>query len=254
MIVINSLQFKTKKSAEDYVRSQIYTLGACTINPSDPEFALFKDLVSFKYDDRVPIKFTLFKTEMSITTLHMRVHFEDESIITSWKDCARKTNTVESVSTQLNNAMRHAIIEDCMKFKYNNIDGKCVICKSTDNIQTDHIEPFSKIKDSFLATQTNSPSTFDLETSINQTVFKASDINFANLWVEYHRKHASFQLLCRTCNLKKGNKIAHLKAVAKYESKDEVKNKKQIRILKIQKQKAIAKVASLQRKIDLLAH
>jgi 5-methylcytosine-specific restriction endonuclease McrA len=253
MISINNIEFKTKKSAESHIRTIIYDLGEMIITKDNDEFILFCDLVSFKYS-KTPTKFELFKTELSKTTLHLKVYFDDDeknNIITSWKDCARRTHTTDSIAKQLNDAMRYAIFPDCLKFKYGK-DSICAECKSTDNIQTDHLIPFSKLKNDFLFTQKEHPILFDSEPSVCQTVFKSSDIEFSNRWVEYHLKHASFQLLCRTCNIKKSNKASHGIAVAKYENKDEIKKKKKINILKIAKQKALDKADNIQTKIDQL--
>ena len=83
------------------------------------------------------------------------------------------------------------------------------MCKSDNklynNYQVDHnFPPFRTIKDNFLKlTLSRIPETFSSCNKYYTTTFNDNDVDFKNEWIEYHNKKCSFQILCRSCNLKK---------------------------------------------------
>jgi 5-methylcytosine-specific restriction endonuclease McrA len=105
--------------------------------------------------------------------------------------------------------MREAIKEETIAYKKNQIILQCNICKSDSelykNYHVDHAFPsFRTLKNDFLnLTSSIIPQTFGSCYKYYTTIFKDDDIAFRNEWVNYHNKHFTFQILCRSCNLKK---------------------------------------------------
>ena len=105
--------------------------------------------------------------------------------------------------------MREAIKEETIAYKKNQIILQCNICKSDNELykdyQVDHdFQPFRDIKNNFLnLTPSIIPQTFSSCNKYYTTIFNDKDKEFKNEWIDYHNKNCSFQILCRSCNLKK---------------------------------------------------
>ena len=132
----------------------------------------------------------------------------DKSIIDfSWVYCCKFK--VRSTMADLTSAIRDAIKEETITYKKNQIKLECNICKSDNelynNYQVDHnFPPFRTIKDNFLKlTLSRIPETFSSCNKYYTTTFNDNDVDFKNEWIENHNKKCSFQILCRSCNLKK---------------------------------------------------
>lgn len=103
----------------------------------------------------------------------------------------------------LSMAMRDAIRVDVDQFRINADPQKCNHCGSELNLATDHIHPpFKKIKELFI--QINGEVELEDGAPGSSKVIKHQTIKDA--WVEFHRSLAIYQLLCRSCNSKKGAK------------------------------------------------
>ena len=132
----------------------------------------------------------------------------DKSIIDfSWVYCCKFK--VRSITEDLTTAMREAIKKETIAYKKNQIKLQCNICKSDNELykdyQVDHdFPPFRDIKNNFLnLTPTIIPQTFSSCNKYYTTIFNDMDKDFKNEWIDYHNKNCSFQILCRSCNLKK---------------------------------------------------
>lgn len=225
-INIGDLKFKSKQLAYNYVKKKIYDIGECDIFPDDTDnFNFLKNLVSFKCKDIDNItRFKIFKTNISKNTLHLKLYIDTDELIISWSDCARQHNKKKD---PLSDIMRFVIIQDCIKFKHDNAN-VCNICKSKEDIHTDHVIPFYKLKTDFIKnTKHKIPDDFD-NIKLWLYTFKIEDKAFMNDWIDYHKKNAKFQLLCGKCNLQKGKRESHMIAVSKYDSDDKVKKNKLI--------------------------
>ena len=202
IIKLGELEFKTKKSAYEYMKRKIYELGECVINTQHPEFQFFKSVTKRKLEslDDVQNKevkeFILFKTVLSRTTLHLKIKMlDDTERVISWKDCSTQCNTIMTTGQKLNSAMRIAIYKHAQAYKQTDAIKKCVQCSTVgnllcDNLQIDHIFPFHRIKIDFLKTCVNKPpEEFDKDTG--RCIFKSEDEEFENEWREYHNKKAT---------------------------------------------------------------
>lgn len=96
-------------------------------------------------------------------------------------------------------AMRTAIIPQVLKYHK---DRECVECKSTENLQTDHIVAFSKIAKEFMFVFDEAPEIFTQD-HYDRVAFRREDTKYQKKWEEYHESRATYQTLCRTCNVKK---------------------------------------------------
>ena len=108
------------------------------------------------------------------------------------------------------NAMRNSIKEQTINYKQSNIL-KCCLCLITNleykNYHVDHkMKPFSVIMEQFLKFNKFEHLTFDDSSVMNGAIFK-QDEEFKYNWIIYHNQEADYQILCGSCNSKKGNKI-----------------------------------------------
>lgn len=117
-----------------------------------------------------------------------------------------KQPSAKETADKLTCAMRYAVRRQIATWKrQNSINRFCKQCKSTSSLQCDHVDPFVAIKNNFIRECTeNIPSSFDYSFKTSQSRFKRKDKFFKLRWQRYHLKHASYQWLCKTCNLKKG--------------------------------------------------
>jgi len=111
-------------------------------------------------------------------------------------------------------AMRHAVKRITIEYKQNN-DLICNHCGITsDNLEyhkfaTDHKTiPFSVIAEEFLLNNdASAPKIFDNDPISHCPIFQLKDKYFEEKWYNYHLEHSDFQILCASCNSKKGTKI-----------------------------------------------
>lgn len=105
----------------------------------------------------------------------------------------------------LKEAMRFSILSQILDFKNNQNKLECSICKSTEDIQIDHLILFKDLYDEFIKTQKNIPSQFD-ENYYNAAQFKPEDEGFENAWKQFHKQKAELRCLCKNCNLTRKKK------------------------------------------------
>jgi len=119
---------------------------------------------------------------------------------------------VENPYKKLTGAMRYSIRKQIRDFqKQNRLNRRCRNCSSLLHLQVDHHTiPFVDLQKNFLKQceekSLSVPTTFNYSRSTCQPKFKKTDVGFNRRWQNYHKKHADFQWLCKTCNLKKGKK------------------------------------------------
>ena len=147
----------------------------------------------------------------------------------SWRKGSYKKRKEENY---LQSAFRQAIYRQISLWKkmnnINNIKYECVECKSNIKLQVDHKEPsFIKLTTDFLENNINSQNSQNSHNSQNsqnshnsqnsQNInipdkfnyhkygrkFTENDYIFKKKWQNYHQHHATFQWLCKKCNLGK---------------------------------------------------
>lgn len=210
---IGDLHFRTKNECENYTRNIINSLGCCTINKENPHYSFFANLIEnhpnaeLKIDcgiDYFFIEPNPFNKKYYQTMIKRLDGSETDF---SWKNCCEfKKRTTEFYLTR---AMRAAIKDYVIQFKRKQTKLICNFCKNENelygNYHVDHSEPsFKTLKNNFLQlTKKQLPTSFEDCKVYNLSVFKDEDKDFENEWVEYHNKYCNYQILCRSCNLRK---------------------------------------------------
>lgn len=131
--------------------------------------------------------------------LHVLFEGAKKYRIVSWTQCCKGKVTKKD---PLTSAMRQAIKRQITIYKNSNIDKKCVLCGSTDNIEVDHYPiKFVDIKNDFLINNTHtSPQEFDWHPKRGYSMFKPCDKVFKTKWQKYHHSKATYRYLCSKCN------------------------------------------------------
>ena len=202
---LGTLRFHTKIALKKHVKPVIDSLGECEITQEHPRFQFLIDLIKNhpEYDEKLNgfpiIKFS--RKRAIYNSLVMFFHTDEKEEDFSWDVCCFN---YKSNKDDLNSALRNAIIPFTTQYRNNLTEEKCVTCNSSENIQIDHIYPFSKIRDEFLQGREDIPSKFDGNICRE---FKTEDTAFKDSWLEYHNKIAIYQPLCKKCNIKKSNHV-----------------------------------------------
>ncbi len=125
----------------------------------------------------------------------------------SWNTCI--TGHKNTPEQNMIAAMRTAIVPDTMAAKQG-LENKCAGCGDINNLEIDHKNPiFIHIVKEFLEIYTEygvAPEFYDEIPRTHQIVFQEKDAGLKNAWVSHHRSRATYQILCRPCNSKKGTK------------------------------------------------
>lgn len=104
---------------------------------------------------------------------------------------------------ELGAAMREAV-RDCVEGYRDEIPLKeCAACQSTKDLTVDHKDTsFKKIKEAFI----NQNPLIELADGPAGAPKIFKDIDQEASWIAFHASQANYQLLCRSCNAKKGVK------------------------------------------------
>lgn len=210
---IGKLEFKTKKECENYTREIINFLGCCKIYKKKPMFDFFNDLIKNhpEYEDKIGVGINYFIIEpnpMVKKYYQMAIkRLDGTKMDFSWVYCCQfKERTKHE---DLIRSMREAISPYTMEFKKNQTKLICNYCESEgeprDKYHVDHVEPsFSTISTNFLnETKLIKPIVFGECKLNNLTRFMKEDEEFEDAWVDYHNDVCTYQILCRSCNIKK---------------------------------------------------
>jgi 5-methylcytosine-specific restriction endonuclease McrA len=124
-------------------------------------------------------------------------------------------NTNAVMRKNLRSAMRFSIRPQIEKYRNsafnfaneNFIKQTCEHCGDDGSLEVDHDNiPFSKIEFRFMEiVKLDFPYEFDWDVDIKQPMFKDEDANFRDRWNAFHKKHATYQMLCKSCNIAKSN-------------------------------------------------
>jgi hypothetical protein len=194
----------TKKELIEYYKTLIYKVGLCqSLKTNHFDIYLeFMDLFTNHPDYPEKIKnvvdISIVKNKLNkYLELHI-IKDDDTTDNISYRCCINKP----SKDRNLKNAMRYAIFPQIFEFKNKCEFLECYFCKSKENIEIDHNILFKILYDDFTKDRNDIPLSFD-DNYYNSAVFKKDDKQFQNDWIEYHKKNAILQCLCKTCNLKR---------------------------------------------------
>jgi len=210
---IGELEFKTKKESENYTRDIINNLGCCIISKDHIYFSFFDNLILNhpECNDKKGIGIDYFYIELNPINKRyyqtMIKRLDGSKIDFSWVYCCQFK--IRTTSDDLLRAMREAIHYYTNEYKQKQGKLICNFCKTenepNENYHVDHDNPSFKIlKDNFLQlTEKQIPVSFGDCKNYYLTIFKDEDKDFKNDWIEYHNKNCNFQILCKSCNLRK---------------------------------------------------
>ena len=211
---IGDREFKTKKSCEEFTRTIIIKLGCCTINKRHTEFNFFNNLIEnhpesdLKKGVGIDYFFIIHNplSPKSYQTMIKRIDGSETDF--SWVYCCKFKE--RTIADYLKMALRTAIKDEVMAFRKKQSKIICNYCK-TETAETYHVDhetpTFQMLADNFLKlTTTPLPTDFEDCKIYNFTLFKYEDEHFKNEWIRYHNENSKLQILCQTCNLRKGSK------------------------------------------------
>lgn len=138
--------------------------------------------------------------QFAMENRHLHMLIDNKWQPKSW----RKLISPLSADQEVKRVMRNAVWKE-MKDFFNSVEVKiCEFCDSTENLTVDHIAPpFSYIADEFIdlfgTPEVTSPPRGEVV-----WVFVSDDER--KNWVEFHSIFAEYQILCRSCNARKGAK------------------------------------------------
>lgn len=197
MYSIHDQNFTSIKAFTAYVREYI---NQCPPVVTDGEpFQFFTELLKRHPEDKgTAISFHIIPNPLNPKAKHMYITRTDGTESFSWKKCCGHKS-----KDAVTEAMRHAISDQIIYFR-ETTEPRCIQCGKTKDLHVDHIYPFSKIKAAFL--QDHIPSEIDYSGFLRD--FFPSE--FKTKWQEYHKNNATLQILCSTCNCKKGASLKDL--------------------------------------------
>lgn len=203
-----------------YIREIIAEFGECRSVKSKSEMIHTFLLKLYSYHPTRPTNIIDFAiVRGSYGNLHFSLLKPTTTQSLSWLVCVtnipkfignRKPNPAAAKRRQLASAMRTAVIYQTNKLKTSSAVFTCATCNITgtqsSDFHVDHIYPFCKLMDEFLATWSGQmPERFEYNNGRIQ--ISVMDRPFELAWAEFHNSRAKLQLLCKPCNLSKGKKI-----------------------------------------------
>jgi hypothetical protein len=198
--------YKTKKAAEDFVRSQLHAF--------DESSPLWPELLSLHPEREEKIgpgilRFYVSPNPLNWKALQLNIERVDGSCVDiSWKTCV--SGRAKTPRDNLRAAMRRAVDDQIQRFKgATHQDGAlCMACgillPEKHLCHADHHpKTFDSLAEEFLLLAAQPPVTFDDCPRTHAPVFRAEDMAFSTEWESFHAARAELRLVCRTCNLTK---------------------------------------------------
>lgn len=212
---IGNKHFKTKNECYKFTSNLIKNLNKCEIAEGDEHFNYFVDLINNhpNKEDKIGDGIKGFKIDKHPTYNNFQMYIvrkNNELISFSVIACCNFYPKYKKSDCEykLTDAMREAVDEQILEFRYNNIR-KCSICQTSSDFEIYHIDhkspSFQQLCKNFISENSNFPISFDKNKNF-RNVFSSIDTPYKNNWFEYHKKNASLQVLCQKCNLTKPKK------------------------------------------------
>lgn len=132
---------------------------------------------------------------------HLHMLVDDQWQPYSWN----KLISALTPEQEVKRVMRFAIRDDLADFRMSVDPQACEQCGSTEYLTTDHmLEPFDNIANDFIA-ESGLPKICKSPCA-NMVVSIFADMNQEADFIAYHASRATYQLLCRSCNSRKGKR------------------------------------------------
>lgn len=211
----NGEMFASKKAVDDYIRkikNKLIKSQVGIMREDHEMFSFFKEIVMVHNEKDEKIGSGIDYFYFIVDTYgndQLRIRQIDGNDIDCSYIYSRITKARRNTDEFLNMALRNAIRDQIVAFRRGVETLQCVQCGDGRNCDIDHIKPFSVIRNDFLKTVTKPEIPIDFyddEENTCSSFFKMNDEDFERKWTEYHRLNATYQVLCRNCNLKKGKK------------------------------------------------
>jgi hypothetical protein len=211
--IFDGATFTSKTSVDKYIRetkNRIINEGINTIYPDSQYYPFFMEILKNHYNrtEKVGegIQYFYFIKD-GYNNDQLRIQRVDNTDI----DCSymySKITLPDSYNDNLNSALRYSI--ECQILEYKRTlptTNRCKMCDlNIDKYEIDHIIPFDTIKQAFIKIHPPPTAFYDDVNHTCRRIFRKDDHKYDTKWKDYHQKHATYQALCKTCNLKKGKK------------------------------------------------
>jgi 5-methylcytosine-specific restriction endonuclease McrA len=197
--------FRSQKQCEEYIKQILYNDKISTVPALiNGELLSEKDFIIKLFNMHpdiidggkliIDVSVVLFrKMEFHKLTYAFLIMFDDgTSRVYSYKPCIHNYSESSKINYDVNRRLRNLILIDI--FEYNNNNRICSMCKSNNDIQVDHIYPFSKIIADFYKK-------YNIDSNIMY-----STTEYDSLFYEFHKSFENnLQFLCIKCNSLKSN-------------------------------------------------
>ncbi len=225
---LGSYEFSTKKAAKEAAIERLMTIpyGFYSIDSDDGDFLLAVFENHSEYDEMAGCGVSGFQVCPALNAAlhesgkgkHIRFQRLDGT-----EDCFSYNHSLtfppkgkkECGDRELRYAFRESIRPQIQAFKKRDNERDvpdqllpCPECECMyedhNPFHVDHIEPFSRLVDTFMQERQYAPPKSYGKTITRRWAFKPSDKYIEDAFIEYHAKHAKYQFLCSKCNIEKG--------------------------------------------------
>lgn len=214
LISVGQYVFNTKKELRFFTKQMVQKLFNKEL-PSNHNFFFALIKRHPEYETKFDFPVTHFIAESNPMTGDtssphlLACNDRNEKVALSWNSCV--TGKPFGGDKMLM-AMRSAISDSIIKF-YRNSKHECILCKSTSELEVDHVIEFSIIAEQFKERYNPLfvPSKF-CKDAYSRDSFLPSDEEYKTNWINYHNKNCELQLLCKTCHKEKTKKQLSINA------------------------------------------
>ena len=143
------------------------------------------------------------------------IRFDGNEDSFSWVSASKLNFKPENCFDNLCQAMRYSVTAHTSQAKCELLkkDPYCKICKCDGKLELDHIEAFYNLQSQFFRIckkhHIEIPERFDRMYDPNNGKIRTIPAEFQKFeknWIKYHNRFARYQLLCKTCNIRKGKR------------------------------------------------
>ena len=222
-VIIGNTEYKTIKECTEQVRTKInkmYLDGELEVNRDNPNFNFIMDILNNHPSkiQKIGVGINSFlltlnaMTKRGIAIFIKRLDDSEEDF--SWLICTgAKKISIHSLQLEV---MRDAIKTLTINFKMKQNELNCALCGINSlNYHQYHVDhktkPFVIIANQFINENSEiMPTWFGHNITHGGHVFEKKDKEIEQKWYDYHLQHSDFQILCNSCNSKKGKKLNYI--------------------------------------------
>jgi len=199
-------KFKTKKEAHKYLAYRMNQFENKEYKKEDwADFVNLKHIIKMGNINTKNITKIIVYRSTTFNSNHIRYYEDDNEYFFSWSSIFKKKTRKYMIGI----AMRTEVKDQIHKYRRaRQYILCCDLChQPSENFEVDHKYAFSKIKKDFILYY---PEIMDMKLKQFYNTYKlhASTSDGERVlyeWRKHHKKHATYQMLCRDCNLKKSN-------------------------------------------------